>query len=448
MPMLIFYIISKLIFIYKVVKKYNKKIERKFLYMTFDTSITGSTASEIEHLITWLASFGGSGEGGVTRFLYSKPWLEAQHALKEKMTDWGMEAYFDDSGNLFGRIAGTKNMSGAILTGSHIDTVTNGGRFDGAYGILASLIAVKQLRDAYGAPKTSIEVVSLCEEEGSRFPLTFWGSGNLTGLFDCRKAPAVYDRDGVSIEGAMKRCGFGKGRYRKPFRHDAKCFIELHIEQGGILEASGRQIGIVTDIVGQRRYTIILKGESNHAGTTPMNMRKDAVAMMSLCISCLMKKAKAADPFLTATVGQLEAKPNVPNVIPGEAVFSLDLRHHNETVLDQFSEDLFADFAKLSEESGVQISVQQTTDVKPVKMDPELTRLSKQSAENINVSYREMISGAGHDAQIFGRHCPTSLLFVPSRNGVSHSPEEWTKPEDLISGIKVLSNLLYTLAYE
>lgn len=448
MPMFIVYIISKLGFIYKVVKKYNKKIERKFLYMTMNARITGSTASEIEEMITWLASFGDSGEGGVTRLLYTRPWLDAQHALKEKMEGWGMDAYFDDSGNLFGRIEGTETQQKAILTGSHIDTVTNGGRLDGAYGILAGLLAAKRLREAYGAPKRPIEVVSLCEEEGSRFPLTFWGSGNLTGLFDCTKAPAVCDRDGISIEQAMKQCGFGEGRYKKPFRNDAACFIELHIEQGGILEASGRQIGIVTDIVGQRRYTVTVKGESNHAGTTPMNTRKDAVAISSLCISYLTKKARAADPLLTATVGRLEAKPNVPNVISGEAVFSLDLRHHSEAVLDRFGEDIFRYFTELSEESGVQISAVQTTDAKPVKMDRELTRLSKRAAEKTNVSYREMVSGAGHDAQIFGTHCPTTLLFVPSRNGISHSPEEWTNPDDLNSGIRLLANLLYTLAYE
>ncbi len=263
--------------------------------MTIGIHKTGeSTARNIEDMINWLASFGESGEGGVTRLLYSKPWLSAQQSLKEKMEDWGIEPYFDDAGNLFGRIEGTENRTKAILTGSHIDTVINGGKFDGAYGILASLLSAKHLLDTYGRPKTSIEVVSLCEEEGSRFPLTFWGSGNLTGLFDCQKTPAVHDRDGVSIEQAMKDCGFGKRRYRRPFRRDVKCFIELHIEQGSILEESGRQIGIVTDIVGQRRFTVMVKGESNHAGTTPMNARKDAVAVSALCISYLTNKAKAA----------------------------------------------------------------------------------------------------------------------------------------------------------
>lgn len=417
--------------------------------MTIGIHKTGeSTARNIEDMINWLASFGESGEGGVTRLLYSKPWLSAQQSLKEKMEDWGIEPYFDDAGNLFGRIEGTENRTKAILTGSHIDTVINGGKFDGAYGILASLLSAKHLLDTYGRPKTSIEVVSLCEEEGSRFPLTFWGSGNLTGLFDCQKTPAVHDRDGVSIEQAMKDCGFGKRRYRRPFRRDVKCFIELHIEQGSILEESGRQIGIVTDIVGQRRFTVMVKGESNHAGTTPMNARKDAVAVSALCISYLTNKAKAAYPLLTATVGRIEAKPNVPNVISGEAVFSLDLRHHHDAVLDRYCDDIFAYFTELAGEWNVQITVEQTTDAKPVRMDRDLIQLSKQSAEDLDVSYQEMVSGAGHDAQVFGPHCPTSLLFVPSWKGISHSPEEWTKPADLAAGVELLTHVLYRLAYE
>lgn len=402
---------------------------------------------DAEQLVKWLASFGQSNNNGVNRVLYSNAWVEAQHALKIKMEDEGFLTHFDSVGNLFGRIEGTEPGTKTILTGSHIDTVAEGGVYDGVYGIIASFLAARRLRQKYGDPKKSIEVVSLSEEEGSRFPLTFWGSRNITGRYTIDRAGGVADSTGISLTEAMKEAGFDPAFYQSPKREDIACFLELHIEQGLVLEEADKTIGLVSHIVGQRRFTITVTGESNHAGTTPMRLRRDAMAATAEIISYLTSTARKTDPDLVATVGKITAKPNTPNVIAGEVVFTLDVRHHQKEVLDHYGKDIFTFFEQTANELGVAIYADQWMDVEPVAMDKELTELARESAASRNISFQPIVSGAGHDAQVFGSFCPTALLFVPSVDGISHSPKEFTKKEDLESGVEVLTELLYRLAY-
>ncbi|MFP5115321.1 allantoate deiminase [Bacillaceae bacterium C204] len=398
-------------------------------------------------MIEWLASIGKTENGGVTRLLYSPSWLEAQLALKNIMDQSKLHTYFDSVGNLFGRLPGAETNGKTILTGSHVDTVVDGGKYDGAYGIIASFIAVLRLFQAYGYPKKTIEVVSLCEEEGSRFPLTFWGSRNISGAYTLDRVKEVRDSEGILFLEAMKQAGFDPEKYTAPVREDVERFVEIHIEQGMILEKNQNQVGIVTHIVGQRRYTIHIKGECNHAGTTPMPYRKDAVSSAAHFISFLTEKAKAADPQLVATVGRLNVKPNVPNVVAGEVEFSLDIRHHQEVVIDQYCKEIFTEFKRFSESLNMEVSISQWMDVKPVKMNGEMCECAREIAERKNYRFQEMISGAGHDAQVFGTVCATSLLFVPSQKGISHSPKEFTSLEDLETGIDLLTEVLYKLAY-
>jgi allantoate deiminase len=398
-------------------------------------------------MIEWLASIGETENGGVTRLLYSSAWLEAQLELKSMMDQMKFHTYFDSVGNLFGRLPGTEGNNKTILTGSHIDTVVDGGKYDGAYGIIASLLATLRLFHKYGNPKKTIEVVSLCEEEGSRFPLTFWGSRNISGAYNLAKVENIKDGEGISFLDAMTQVGFDPKLYTAPVRTDIERFVEIHIEQGMILERNQNQIGIVTHIVGQRRYTICIKGESNHAGTTPMNFRKDAVSTASHLISFLTEKAKHTDPMLVATVGRLNVKPNVPNVVAGEVEFSIDIRHHEEKIIDQYCQSIFIEFKRISDVFNIPIDILQWMDVKPVKMDEEMCEWASEIAEKKQFRYQKMISGAGHDAQVFGGTCPTSLLFVPSRGGISHSPKEYTNLEDLETGIELLTEVLYKLAY-
>ncbi|MBT2696150.1 allantoate deiminase [Bacillus sp. ISL-40] len=398
-------------------------------------------------MIEWLASFGKTENEGVTRLLYSPSWLDAQLALKSKMDQSKLDTYFDSVGNLFGRLPGSESNGKTILTGSHIDTVVDGGKYDGAYGIIASFIAVLRLFQTYGYPKKTIEVVSLCEEEGSRFPLAFWGSRSVSGAYNLDRVKEVKDPEGIPFLEAMTQAGFDPEKYTPPVRDDVERFVEIHIEQGMILEKNQNQIGIVTHIVGQRRYSVQIKGESNHAGTTPMQYRKDAVSTAAHFISFLTEKAQVVDPQLVATVGRLNVKPNVPNVVAGEVEFSLDIRHHQEAVIDHYCDVIFAEFKRFAENLNMEVTISQWMDVKPVKMDGEMCMWASEIAEAKNYRYQEMISGAGHDAQVFGPVCATSLLFVPSHNGISHSPKEFTSLEELETGIELLTELLYKLAY-
>lgn len=398
-----------------------------------------------DEMVKWLASFGATADGGVTRLLYSDAWSEAQHALKSVMQQKGFDARFDEVGNLFGRCLGTEERELAILTGSHIDTVQNGGQFDGAYGIVASLLAVQRLVEQYGPPKRTIDVVSLAEEEGSRFPLTFWGSGWITGRYSLEQAEHIYDADGMSLKSAMEAAGFG-AKPRSIEKKKPKAFVEVHVEQGIVLERKKKSIGIVSHIVGQRRYTVEFQGESNHAGTTPMSMRKDAMRLMAEWIMFLSDEAEEMDESLVATVGKVTAKPNMPNVIAGKVECSLDVRHYDAKVLDRF-EGKIKEFEKRADRRGITMSIDQWMKVEPVALDQEMMKSAARQAKHLGLSYETLISGAGHDSQVFGDYCPTMLLFVPSQNGISHSPSEWTAPEDLEKGIQMLMGELYTLAY-
>ncbi|MBP3038563.1 M20 family metallo-hydrolase [Bacillaceae bacterium Marseille-Q3522] len=404
-------------------------------------------AINVEAFIKKLASFGQSKNGGVHRLLYSRSWKEAQLAIKEQMELFGFTASFDRVGNLFGKIPGTDPGAKTILTGSHIDTVANGGLYDGLYGITASLLAAKTLYETKGRPKKTIEVVSLCEEEGSRFPLTFWGSGSITGKYTLTDGLPLKDSNGILLLDAMQEAGFNPDNGQSPVRDDLDCFVELHIEQGMILKSENKALGIVSHIVGQRRYSITISGESNHAGTTPMHLRKDALAGAALFISYIEKKAKECDPELVATVGKIDVKPNMPNVIAGDVMFTMDVRHYKETVLNQFYEELLHYFYTVSEEKNISFTVSNWMNIHPVAMDRKLIKLCEKIAAEKRLSFHSMISGAGHDAQVFGSYCPTVLLFVPSEKGISHSPEEYTCKEDLDNGISMLTELLYRLAY-
>ncbi|MCP3763601.1 allantoate deiminase [Domibacillus sp. A3M-37] len=398
-----------------------------------------------DEMIKWLASFGATANGGVTRLLYSEAWSEAQHALKSVMHQKGLDARFDEVGNLFGRLTGTDEPESVILTGSHIDTVKDGGQFDGAYGIVASLMAMQRLYEQYGPPKRTIDVVSLAEEEGSRFPLTFWGSGWITGRYSLEEAEHIYDADGISLKAAMEAAGFGL-KQRSIETKKPKAFVEVHVEQGIVLERKKKSIGVVSHIVGQRRYTVQFKGESNHAGTTPMSMRKDAMRLMAEWVIFLSDEAEAIDESLVATVGKVTAKPNMPNVVAGKVECSLDVRHYDMKILDQFEEKL-KEFKKRADRRGMTMSINQWMNVKPVALDQEMMKSAARQAEHLGFSYETLISGAGHDSQVFGEYCPTMLLFVPSRHGISHSPDEWTEPDDLEKGIQMLMGELYALAY-
>jgi allantoate deiminase len=403
--------------------------------------------SDVPLLLEKLASFSEGGGEGVTRLLYTKSWVEAQQFLAKRMEVGGLEVRFDRTGNLYGRMQGTSAETAVVLTGSHIDTVRNGGRYDGAYGIVAGLIALQYLKQAHGAPVRTLEVVSLCEEEGSRFPLAYWGSGNITGVYDMAAGDQVFDPDGVSLSEAIRSAGFGLDEQPACRRDDIGAYVELHIEQGVMLERMQRSIGIVETIVGQRRYAVILSGSSNHAGTTPMSMRADALAGAAEMMQELERRAEEVGDPLVATVGRLEVRPNTSNVIPGEVSFTLDIRHDREAGLAEFCASAIAAFESIARRRKLKLEVKPWLETKPVPMHQGLTELLEGACRRNGLSSMRMVSGAGHDAQLFASICPAAMLFVPSRGGVSHSPDEYTPERQLKEGAALLAACLYDLAY-
>lgn len=395
----------------------------------------------------WLSSIGADPTGGMTRLLYSQEWVDAQNALKQKFTDHGLIASFDEVGNLFGRVEGRLYPDETILSGSHIDTVVNGGNLDGQYGIEAAFLAIQYLKENYGQPLRSLEVVSFAEEEGSRFPYVFWGSKNIVGIANNADVENIVDGKGIKFVDAMHNAGFNFRDNSKPMRDDIKAFVEIHIEQGNVLEIEGKQIGVVNNIVGQRRYNVSLKGQSNHAGTTPMGYRKDTVFGFSqICFESISKAKKLGDP-LVLTFGKVEPKPNVVNVVPGYTNFTIDCRHTDKKALVDFTTELEADMQRIADEQGLIIEIDRWMDEDPIPMNPSLVKKLESICQRDNYNFRVMHSGAGHDSQIFAPKVPTVMFFVPSINGVSHNPAEATKIEDLAEGVKVLAQTLYELAY-
>ncbi|MEH7126194.1 allantoate deiminase [Bacillus sp. JJ1773] len=403
---------------------------------------------EFAHLVDWLGEYGKDPKGGVTRLLYTKEWIEAQKALDKLMQEDGLTTLYDEVGNLFGRLEGSKYKNETILTGSHVDTVKNAGKLDGAYGILAGILAIRYLKETYGKPLRNLEVVSFAEEEGSRFPYAFWGSKNLVGMAKKEDVENISDFNGVPFVDAMREAGFNFREESKAFRTDLKGFIEIHIEQGNVLENEGKSVGVVHSIVGQRRFTIDVTGVANHAGTTPMGYRKDAVFAASQMIQDVINKAIEYGDPLVATVGKIEVKPNIVNVVPGGALFTLDVRHTEKEVLVKFTDELTSIINRIASESGVEVKIDMWMDEEPIPMDQQIVEaIEKQTKEN-GLNYKMMHSGAGHDSQIIAPIVPTAMIFVPSRNGISHNPLEYTSPEELATGVKALIKSLYVLAYK
>ncbi|WP_261306268.1 M20 family metallo-hydrolase [Paenibacillus andongensis] len=406
-------------------------------------------ADQMLDVLEWLSSYGADPAGGVSRLLYTQPWLQAQQALTRKMQELGLETGFDAVGNVFGKLQGNNLVMKSVLTGSHVDTVKNGGKYDGAYGVVASMMALGYLKAAYGTPKRTLEVVSFCEEEGSRFPLAYWGSGHVTGVRSMTGASEIADLEGVTLLEAMQQAGFDTtsvGEHPAK-REDIGAYIEIHIEQGSVLECNEKQIGVVTAIVGQIRLTVVVTGTSNHAGTTPMRMRRDALAGAAEMVSLTERMALEKGEPLVATVGRLEVKRGTSNVVPGEVEFTLDIRHTDEWEMDAFRTRLLAEFEVIAKRRDLQIDTIENLHASPVAMHEGISAEMEAACGAHGFESMRLPSGAGHDAQLFGPMCPTAMIFVPSRAGISHSPNEFTEPADLVAGFQALVHVLYQYGY-
>ena len=403
----------------------------------------------LHELLEELSNIGKTEESGNTRLLYSSSWLKAQQRLHHFMQEKGLLTSFDQSGNLYGLLEGTDENSHCkpLFTGSHIDTVISGGKYDGALGVAAGMVALLYLKEVYGPPVRSLAAVSLCEEEGSRFPFAFWGSRSVTGSNDWAAAGALKDTEGISMLEAAEICGFGPSSSYpvRPFKPDG--YLELHIEQGAVLERTETSIGIVTDIVGQKRLDVTITGEANHAGTTPMNYRKDALIGASEMIVRIHELALSYGDPLVATVGTINLMPGAVNVVPGRVVFTLDIRHTDKRVMHRFVKEVLLIISESAARNRLHAQWQEHLSVDPVAMDDIWVERIQNACEVLNYSYRTMPSGAGHDAQIFAEVCKAAMVFVPSQNGLSHHPKEFTSEEEINRGFRLLVELLHQYGY-
>jgi len=401
---------------------------------------------DIINIMDCISAFGQDASGGMSRLLYTEEWLACQNKLKDKFAQIGMTADFDEVGNLSGKITGTESPDEIIATGSHVDTVVNGGNLDGQLGIIGGYLAVKYLTETYGKPKKTLQVVSMAEEEGSRFPTVFWGSKNLMGIADNKAVAEITDVNGVRFEDAMRKCGFDYKKEQRSSMEQVKAFIELHIEQGNTLEMEQISLGVINGIAGQRRYNITVKGQANHAGTTMMKYRRDVIQVFAKIVNTSIEKVKSIDNMVL-TFGKIVVEPNVVNVVPGDALFTMDCRHTDQEVLSRVSEEIESGIKRAAEEMGCTIGVDRWMDEAPIPMDEKVMKVIEEACCEEEIDYKVMHSGAGHDSQIIAPHIPTGMIFVPSINGISHNPAEETKLEDLKKGIDVLAATLYKLAY-
>jgi len=375
------------------------------------------------------------GGGGAYRPLYGSAWAAAGERVERWMKDAGLETRRDAVGNLWGRIEGTGK---SIVTGSHIDTVRHGGRLDGALGIVAGLSAVEALLKANGKPKRPLEVVAICEEEGSRFKTSFWGSHAITGTID------TVDPE---IAAAMRELGLDPAKVASAARDDIDTFVELHIEQGAVLESSGTPLAIVSAIVGTAHLEVTVTGRSDHAGTTPMDLRLDALAGAAAMVQVVESIAKSLGRPAVATVGKLEVEPDQINVVPGKVVFIADLRHPDLAGRRALEERVRSLCGTIASERGLGLDIRMLQERPPVPMHSDVRALLARAATDCGVQAAELVSGAGHDAQILAARMKVGMLFVPSIGGRSHCPDEATNPRDLELGTRVLAKALELMAY-
>lgn len=402
-------------------------------------------AAELQAHIDELGAIGKHPLGGLYRALYTDAWAEAMGLVERWLREAGLETRRDAVGNLFGRLPGASER--VVLTGSHIDTVKQGGRYDGALGIHAGLAAVAALGRRLGRPTKTLEVLVVCEEEGSRFPSNFWGSRAIRGQIRPDEAERVRDPEGVSLAEAMRARGFDPARIAEAERHDLDAFLELHIEQGRVLESEGYPLGVVTTITGQRHLRVTVSGRQDHAGATPMDLRIDPLAGAAEMIHRLTDFAAGLGRPAVLTVGSIAANPGAVNIVPSHVTFTIDARSSRQDQLHHLFDGVDAILGEVARRRGLGLEVGFINEHEPVPLDPGLRRLLAETAARLGLRSLELPSGAGHDSQILAARVPTAMLFVPSQDGKSHRPDEYTPIEQIVPGVRVLAEALRELAY-
>jgi N-carbamoyl-L-amino-acid hydrolase len=386
----------------------------------------------------WLAKFDvvGRTPGGINRVAYSDEDLAGRAFTLDLFREAGLNPRIDTAGNIFGRLEGADRSLKPILIGSHVDSVTDGGNFDGPLGSFGAIEVARSLREQNVRLRHPLEVVVWSNEEGGTV-----GSRCAIG----HVTPADLDkvaRSGKTIREGIGIVGGNVERLSEAVRQkgDLACYMELHIEQGGLLEKAGLQIGVVEGIVGLRWFEITVTGFANHAGTTPMDQRQDAMLAAAKFAVAINEAVRSVPGRTVATIGRMVVSPNTTNVIPGQVVFTVDLRDLDPAKIAHFTER----FAQLGREIGAAtkttFDIKQSVDTDPAISNPQVMSWIDGAAAALGFTRQRMPSGAGHDAQEMSRIAPMAMIFVPSVGGISHSPKEFTKPEDVVNGADVLLN--------
>ena len=401
----------------------------------------------VERLIRDLGAIGAHSGTGVWRPVSSPEWVAATAFLFRTFAEAGLTPRQDTVGNVWGRLEGREGGK-SIVSGSHVDSQCPGGRYDGALGIIAALVAVTALRERYGIPRRTIEVLSLCEEEGSRFPANFWGSRAITGNIAAGEADNIVDADGATIGAAMQAVGLTPERIAESKRDDIDSFVELHIEQGPILEHAGLSVGVVDAITGPRHTEVRLTGLQNHAGAFPMDLRKDPMAGFAEIAGSLIAMAERMGRPAVTTIGRCVVYPNAGAVIPRSVTFTIDARHPDPAARQHMYALQDALVREVAERRGLGLETLVLIEKEPCLSTPELVATIRKAAETEGIATLTMASGAGHDTQQMAAIAKVAMIFVRSKEGRSHTPEEFSSIADIVDGIRVLAETLRLLAYD
>jgi N-carbamoyl-L-amino-acid hydrolase len=389
-----------------------------------------------------LAAVGATPGGGVTRLALSDEDRQGRELVGRLMEEAGLRVRIDDLGNMTGRRDGSGDQP-AVVLGSHCDSVRRGGRYDGAYGVLAAIEVARRLNDLAVTTRRPIEVVNWTNEEGVRFEPAMMCSGVVAGRFG---RAYVYDRrdlEGKRFEEELRRIGYLGSEGDRP--GPAAAYLELHIEQGPVLEAADLAVGVVQGIVGITWSEVTVEGRADHAGPSPMELRRDALAAAAQVISAVEQLARRT-PEAVATVGRLTVEPNVINTIPGRVVMSVDVRHGEPATLEALVAELEQVIAALADERGVGIALDRFWTSEATPFAPSVVAAVEDACRELALPSRRLWSGAGHDAKYMAEVCPTAMIFVRSRGGLSHCEEEFSTAEDLAEGADVLLNAAWRLA--
>ena len=392
--------------------------------------------------------------GAVTRLVFSIKELRSRQVLIHLMRQAGLKIRIDAIGNIFGRFDGSDPRAPAVLAGSHLDTVIHGGKYDGPVGVIGALEAVRTISENNIQVRSSLEVVCFVGEESSRFGFSTLGSSLAAGEVRAEDLTHAVDPQGTKLENVLAGLGITR-RNMKSIKLDPrtlKAYLELHIEQGPILEAIGKRIGLVTSIAAPSRFRVIFKGRADHSGTTPMNMRKDALVASAQLIEYIekvcRKYASMAKGRVVGTVGALKIEPGVINAVPGRTELAVDIRGTAAKSKNHVARMVQQQARAIAKQRGIGVEVLTIREEDPVPLDNRLLRVSRELCDLKGIDYEIMPSGAGHDAMQMAKITPAGMIFVPSKRGISHNPLEWTDPRDIALGAQLLMETMIRVANE